>query len=90
MFSLLISILLSLFYKTSILVNSSDISDNVSERDKWLNVEMPERSLFAGFEAPNDKRRWKQAINYAVSGSQLLLEKVQQQISSYEEVLKGI
>ena len=50
---------------------------------------MPIRSHFADLDPPNDKIKWNQAINHAINGSQLLLQKVQQQIKSYEDVLKG-
>lgn len=57
---------------------------------KWPNVPMPNTSIFAGFEAPTDQLKWDQAILHAIKGTQLLLKKVQRQISSRKEVLKGI
>ena len=64
-------------------------AESSNDKYKWLNVSMPIRSNFAGFEPPNDKIKWNQALNHAIYGSQLLLQKVQQQIKSYEDVLKG-
>ena len=55
----------------------------------WLNITMPIRSYFAGFDPPTDKVKWNQALNHAINGTQLLLQKVCQQIKSYEDVLKG-
>ena len=51
---------------------------------------MPIKSYFAGFNPPTNKTKWKQSIAYAINGTQLLLKQVQKQISSHEEVLKGI
>lgn len=71
-----------------IFLRADEISTD--KKQKWLNIEMPTHSLFAGFEAPNDKIRWADAIRHAINGTQLLLRKVQQQINSYDEVLKGM
>ena len=51
---------------------------------------MPIKSYFAGFTAPTNKTKWKQSIAHAINGTQLLLKRVQKQINSYEEILKGI
>ena len=68
---------------------ASRAAESSNDEYKWLNITMPIRSHFAGFDPPTDEVKWKQAINHAINGSQVLLQKVQQQIKSYEDVLKG-
>ena len=83
-------ILLALLMFATIFLSIRADEISVDDKLKWLHIEMPTQSLFAGFEPPNDKIRWTNAIQHAINGTQLLLRKVQQQINSYEEVLKGI
>ena len=57
--------------------------------NEWLNIKMPSKSYFMGFQTPNDSKRWKEAIDIAISGKNILLEKVMQQIPYPEEIMSG-
>ena len=59
------------------------------ESELWMNIKMPTKSNFMGFEPPNDSKRWKEAIDNAVSGKLILLEKVLEQIPYPEEIVSG-
>jgi hypothetical protein len=65
------------------------LSTSSADDSEWLHIKMPEKSYFMGFNPPNDKNRWKDAIDIAISGKLVLLEKVMEQIPYPEEIVSG-
>lgn len=48
----------------------------------WLSIPMPNKSHFAGFDAPDSKAHWDAACAKAAAGEQVLLQQVLYQINS--------
>jgi hypothetical protein len=57
--------------------------------NEWDLIPMPPKSYFAGFKPPNNYVKWKQAIDDAKNGKQILLRKVFEQIHYPGEIISG-
>ena len=59
------------------------------DESDWIDIKPPKKSYFMGFDPPTDTKKWEAAIQIAISGKLVLLEKVLQQIKYPEEIVSG-